>query len=59
PYLERGYVVARQVGEEKLRSELYAALREDDADRAYMQDFVQTVRDSSFATLPGLSRLEA
>ncbi|OQS50029.1 LysR family transcriptional regulator [Chromobacterium violaceum] len=57
PYLERGYVAASQVGEDKLRSELYAALRADDAERAYMQDFVQTVRDSSFATLPGLSPL--
>ncbi|MBM2884798.1 LysR family transcriptional regulator [Chromobacterium phragmitis] len=57
PYLERGYVVARRVGEHGLYSQLYAALREADAERAYMQDFVQTVRDSSFATLPGLSLL--
>ncbi|UTH72492.1 LysR family transcriptional regulator [Chromobacterium sp. IIBBL 290-4] len=57
PYLERGYVVARQVGDPGLRSELYAAIRVDDAERAYMLDFAQTVRDSSFATLPGLSAL--
>ncbi|MEO9386410.1 LysR family transcriptional regulator [Chromobacterium phragmitis] len=59
PYLERGYVVARRVGQEGLYSQLYAALRESDAERAYIQDFAQTVRDSSFATLPGLSRLDA
>ncbi|KUM02425.1 LysR family transcriptional regulator [Chromobacterium sp. F49] len=59
PYLERGYVVARQVGEAGLQSELYAALRGDDAGQAYMQDFLQTVRDCSFASLPGLSPLPA
>ncbi|OWY38441.1 LysR family transcriptional regulator [Xenophilus sp. AP218F] len=57
PYLERGYVVARRIGEGGLHSELYAAMRADDAGRGYMQDFLQTVRDSSFATLPGLSAL--
>ncbi|WP_434633466.1 LysR family transcriptional regulator [Chromobacterium sp. CV08] len=59
PYLDRGYVVARRIGDDGLHSELYAALREADAERAYMQDFVRTVRDSSFATLPGLSPLQA
>ncbi|WP_293764043.1 LysR family transcriptional regulator [uncultured Aquitalea sp.] len=58
PYLERGYVVARRLGEEGLTSELYAALREDDAELAFMQDFLATVRERSFATLPGLSVLE-
>nr|WP_294866355.1 LysR family transcriptional regulator [uncultured Pseudogulbenkiania sp.] len=57
PYLERGYVVARPIGAAGLNSELYAALREDDAQSAYMQDFLATVRETSFATLPGLSVL--
>ncbi|MBI3145413.1 MAG: LysR family transcriptional regulator [Pseudogulbenkiania sp.] len=57
PYLERGYVVARPIGRHGLQSELYAALREDDAQLAYMQDFFTTVRETSFATLPGLSVL--
>ncbi|WP_024301543.1 LysR family transcriptional regulator [Pseudogulbenkiania sp. MAI-1] len=57
PYLERGYVVARPIGTAGLKSELYAALREDDAKLAYMQDFLATVRETSFATLPGLSVL--
>lgn len=59
PYLERGYVVARRVGETGLISELYAALRADDARLAYALDFVTTVRETSFATLPGLSALDA
>ncbi|WP_199055459.1 LysR family transcriptional regulator [Aquitalea sp. ASV15] len=58
PYLERGYVVARQIGEQGLSSELYAALRSEDAGLAYMQDFLATVRERSFATLPGLTVLE-
>ncbi|EEG09321.1 LysR family transcriptional regulator [Pseudogulbenkiania ferrooxidans] len=57
PYLERGYVVARPIGAAGLNSELYAALREDDAQSAYMQDFLATVRETSFATLPGLTVL--
>ncbi|RXZ44980.1 LysR family transcriptional regulator [Crenobacter cavernae] len=56
PYLERGYVVARTIGE-GLQSELYAALREDDARLAYLDDFLATVRETSFASLPGLSAL--
>ncbi|OHX19327.1 LysR family transcriptional regulator [Chromobacterium sphagni] len=59
PYLERGYVVARQVGDGGLQSELYAALRGEDAAQAYMLDFLQTVRDCSFAALPGLSPLSS
>ncbi|RQO68672.1 LysR family transcriptional regulator [Aquitalea sp. FJL05] len=58
PYLERGYVVARRIGEQGLSSELYAALRSEDAGLAYMQDFLSTVRERSFATLPGLTVLE-
>jgi LysR family transcriptional regulator for metE and metH len=50
-------VVARPIGPTGLHSELYAALREDDADTAYMQDFLATVRETSFATLPGLAML--
>ncbi|GGY00636.1 LysR family transcriptional regulator [Vogesella alkaliphila] len=57
PYLERGYVSAARIGEAGLHSELYAALRSDDAKLAYMHDFLATVREQSFATLPGLSVL--
>jgi LysR family transcriptional regulator for metE and metH len=57
PYLEKGYVVARAIGDAGLRSELYAAVRSADAKLAFMQDFLATVRERSFATLPGLSAL--
>jgi LysR family transcriptional regulator for metE and metH len=56
PYLERGYVVARPIAD-GLTSELYAAVRDEDGQLAYIDDFLQTVRDSSFASLPGLAPL--
>lgn len=52
PYLERGYVVARRIGKHGLWAELHAAVREADAARAYVADFVETVRRESFARLP-------
>lgn len=57
PYLQRGYVSSARIGEAGLQSELYAALRCDDAAQGYMQDFLHTVQEQSFATLPGLSVL--
>ncbi|WP_049356001.1 LysR family transcriptional regulator [Haemophilus parainfluenzae] len=58
PYLEKGYVVARKITEEGLYSNLYAAIRKEDANLAYSEDFHQTVKAQSFSTLPGLSVLE-
>ncbi|MDF7675177.1 LysR family transcriptional regulator [Neisseriaceae bacterium ESL0693] len=58
PYLEKGYVVARQITDQTLQSELYAALRESDDNKSYLDNFCQIVRDRSFADLPGLSPLE-
>ncbi|MCO6504431.1 MAG: LysR family transcriptional regulator [Snodgrassella sp.] len=57
PYLEKGYVVARQIGTMPLQSELYAAIRENDQDKSYLENFCQIVRENSFADLPGLSTL--
>ena len=57
PYLEKGYVVARQIGHTPLQSELYAAMRHDDADKSFLDNFCQIVRERSFAELPGLSPL--
>lgn len=59
PYLERGYVQALPIGEHGLRSELYAATRADDAGLAYLEDFLVTVRELSFATLAGIRPLAA
>lgn len=58
PYLERGYVVARKITAKGLQSNLYCAFREHDGNRAYMDDFYETVKAQSFSTLPGLSVLE-
>ncbi len=54
PYLERGYVAARGIGKHGLWAELYAAVRETDAARAYVADFIETVKRDSFARLPGI-----
>ncbi|MEG9480964.1 LysR family transcriptional regulator [Mannheimia sp. HC-2023] len=58
PYLDRGYVVARKITQQGLYSNLYGAIREADSALAYLNDFHDTVKDQSFATLPGLMVLE-
>lgn len=58
PYLDRGYVVARQITEQCLYSNLYAAYRESDSNMAFLEDFYETVKALSFTTLTGLSVLE-
>ncbi len=54
-YSARGYVTARRLGEQGLFATLYAALREDMLDAPFMQDFLLTAKDTSFATLEGVS----
>jgi len=54
-YLERGYIVARPIGKHGLWAELYAAVRETDAARAFVADFIDTVKRDSFARLPGIA----
>ena len=54
PYLERGYIAARPIGPHGLWGELYAAVREADAARAFVADFIETVKRDSFARLPGI-----
>lgn len=39
PYLEKGYVVRRQITSNGLQSELYAAIRAEDADKSYLDNF--------------------
>ncbi|QHB17446.1 LysR family transcriptional regulator [Mannheimia pernigra] len=58
PYLDRGYVVARKITQKGLYSKLYGAIRETDAVLAYLDDFNETIKTQSFATLPGLMVLE-
>ncbi|CEA06277.1 transcriptional regulator MetR [Pseudomonas saudimassiliensis] len=54
-YLQRGYVSARPLGRDGLFGTLYAAVREDMLDMSYMQDFLLTAKDISFATLEGVT----
>lgn len=58
PYLEKHYVVAKQITEHKLHSELYAAMRVEDEKHIYLNDFCEIVRQQSFANLVGLRPLE-
>ena len=57
PYLQRGYVAARPIGKHGLWGELHAAVRAGDAARAYVLDFIETVKRESFARLPGVRAL--
>lgn len=54
PYLERGYVAARPIGKHGLWAELYVAVRAADATRAFVTDFIDTVKRDSFARLLGI-----
>ncbi|WP_344704363.1 LysR family transcriptional regulator [Halomonas cibimaris] len=53
-YLERDYVSAVPLGEGGMWSTLYAALRENTREAPWMQDFLRTARDTSFAVLSGI-----
>lgn len=57
PYLE-GYIVHRQITGDGLQSKLYAAIRTEDTDKSYLNNFCQIIRERGFADLPGLSELE-
>jgi len=53
-YLERDYVLAKPIGKKGLWSELYAATTETLTQSAYLVDFLDTVRTTSFRNLRGL-----
>ncbi len=53
-YLERDYVLAKPIGAKGLWSELYAASTATMASSAYLLDFLDTVRGTSFRNLRGL-----
>lgn len=57
-YSSRGYVKAKQLGVKGLQATLYAAIREDMFDAAFMQDFLLTAKDTSFSTLEGVSMVK-
>ncbi|SDS49907.1 transcriptional regulator, LysR family [Halopseudomonas xinjiangensis] len=53
-YAQRGYVTARRLGDTGLFGTLYAAVRADMLESAYLQDFLLTAKDISFSTLDGV-----
>lgn len=50
-------VVAKSLGEHGLWATLYAAIREDQQDSPFMEDFLSTANDTCFATLQGIKRV--
>lgn len=50
-------VVAKSLGEHGLWATLYAAIREDQEDSPFMEDFLNTANDTCFATLKGIKRV--
>lgn len=57
-YLKKDYVVARKLGKEGLWNTLYAAVREEQTELAYLQDFIKTAIDSCFKHLRGIKGVE-
>jgi len=47
-------IVAKKLGEEGLWANLYAAVREDQYESPFMQDFLDTAHETCFATLEGI-----
>ena len=53
-YLENETIVARKLGENGLWATLYAAIREDQRDAPFMEDFLATAIDTCFNNLSGI-----
>ncbi|WP_372611731.1 LysR family transcriptional regulator [Halomonas sp.] len=53
-YLERHYVRAVPLGETGVWSTLFAAIREETREAPWMQDFLRTARETSFAVLESI-----
>lgn len=57
-YLERDYVKALPLGEHGLWSTLYAAVRREQRSLTWMEEFLHTARETSFAVLNGVKPAE-
>lgn len=53
-YLKNDYVVARRLGKDGLWNTLYAAVREEQKNLPYLEDFINTSIESSFTHLKGI-----
>lgn len=58
-YLEQGTVVSKKLGESGLWCTLYVAIREDQQDMAFMQDFLNTASETCFSSLNGIKAVQA
>ncbi|WP_328823223.1 LysR family transcriptional regulator [Undibacterium crateris] len=56
-YLNRNYVLAKKISAEGLTGRLYASCLPAMSSKAYLLDFVQTIRESSFLTLSNVELL--
>ena len=57
-YSENAYVAVRSLGEEGVWPTLYAAVREDQSDAAYVRAFVEVAKSTCFDTLHGIVTAE-
>lgn len=57
-YLEQETVTAKKLGESGLWCTLYAAIREDQREMAFMQDFLNTAIETCFSTLSGIKAVQ-
>ncbi|MEK9821304.1 MAG: LysR family transcriptional regulator [Gammaproteobacteria bacterium] len=58
-YLEQQTIIAKKLGESGLWCTLYAAIREDQSDMAFMRDFLTTASETCFSTLNGIKVVES
>ena len=57
-YLPTGNISVRPIGEDGLWCTLYAAIRTDQFDDAFIKDFLKTAHDTCFNHLNGIKRVE-
>jgi LysR family transcriptional regulator for metE and metH len=57
-YLQNETIVARKLGENGLWATLYAAIREDQKDAPFMEDFLATAVDTCFSNLAGIRSVQ-
>ncbi|KZZ49072.1 MAG: LysR family transcriptional regulator [Saccharospirillaceae bacterium] len=54
PYLDASLITSRPLGDDGVWPTLYAAIRKEQADTSYIQDFLQQALESSFKHLSGI-----
>lgn len=57
-YLQKDYLAVKSLGENGVWPTLYAAVRQDQADAAFMQAFVEVAKKTCFANLNGIVTAE-